>query len=152
MDLETIREIIHLMHENQIAEVDWRGADSHIRIKSQQAAPPPPPVQNLPMVIPQSPSAAPAQIPEQVAAEPVEDGTVVTSPIVGIFYRMPAPDKPAFVDVGDTVDESTVLCIIEAMKVMNEIKAEASGVIKKVLVETGQPVEYGQPLFVIARS
>jgi len=84
-----------------------------------------------------------------VPAEPADIGEVIVSPIVGIFYAAPGPDKPPFVQVGDPVEESSVVCIIEAMKVMNEIKAEMRGTIRKVYVENGQPVEYGQPLFLV---
>ena len=78
-----------------------------------------------------------------------EEGIVITSPIVGVFYRAASPDKPSFVEEGDEIDTNKVLCIIEAMKVMNEIKAETSGRIKSILVDNGQAVEYGQPLFII---
>ncbi|HVE59528.1 MAG TPA: acetyl-CoA carboxylase biotin carboxyl carrier protein, partial [Pyrinomonadaceae bacterium] len=75
----------------------------------------------------------------------------ITSPIVGTFYRSPAPDKPSYVEVGDKVSDSTVVCIVEAMKLMNEIQAETSGEVVKIYVENGQPVEYGQPLFGIRK-
>ncbi|MDK2971208.1 MAG: acetyl-CoA carboxylase biotin carboxyl carrier protein [Candidatus Sumerlaeota bacterium] len=100
-------------------------------------------------------SAAPAPAapaPDPAPAAPVDETakyTKVTAPMIGTFYNSPAPDAPPFVSIGDAVDESSVLCIIEAMKLMNEIKAETRGVIRKVLVENGQPVEYGQPIFLI---
>jgi acetyl-CoA carboxylase biotin carboxyl carrier protein len=93
-------------------------------------------------------------LPLQEMPAPVENreentAIVIKSPIVGMFYRAPAPDKPPFVEVGDEIDENTILCIIEAMKVMNEIKAETRGTVREILVEPGQPVEFGQPLFLI---
>ncbi len=155
MDLDAIRELIQLMKENKLSELDWGAEGRRIRIKAAQPEPvPPPPVAP---VLPASTPLPPALVqpphpglPAPPEAE-IENGTVVTSPIVGVFYRSATPEKPAFVEVGDEVDENTVLCIIEAMKVMNEIKAEAVGVVGKVLMESGQPVEYGQPLFVIDR-
>jgi acetyl-CoA carboxylase biotin carboxyl carrier protein len=81
--------------------------------------------------------------------EPVSEGHIVKSPMVGTFYRSSAPGSPAFVEVGSEVKEGATLCIIEAMKLLNEIEADASGVVKKILVENGQPVEFGQPLFII---
>lgn len=101
------------------------------------AAAPPPPA---------APAAAPAEAPAP-AAEPAKP--TINSPMVGTFYRRPSPEEKNFVSVGDTVDEDTVICIVEAMKVMNEIKAETSGTITKVLLEDGTPVQYGEPLFEI---
>ena len=82
-------------------------------------------------------------------AEVVEEGHIVKSPMVGTFYRSPSPGSPAFIEVGQTVSDGQTLCIIEAMKLLNEIESDAAGVVKKILVENGQPVEYGQPLFLI---
>ena len=98
---------------------------------------------------------APAVAPEVAAAAPAEDaaaepeGKVITSPMVGTFYRTPSPDADPFIRVGDRVEEDTIVCILEAMKVMNEIPAEAVGEIAEVLVENGEPVEFGQPLFLL---
>jgi acetyl-CoA carboxylase biotin carboxyl carrier protein len=101
----------------------------------------------MPGYAPQAPAAAP------VVAEAVEpaapEGHVVKSPMVGTFYRTPSPNSKAFVEVGQTVKAGDTLCIIEAMKLMNEIEADESGVIKAILIENGQPVEYGEPLFII---
>lgn len=171
MNLDEIRELIHLMKENGITEVDIEHNGERVHLKAdapeiaapQQPAPqsvhvyaPHPGVPLAPM--PTAPAALPApgdpnalhagHIPE--APTPEHDpGVVITSPIVGLFYSSPAPDKPPFVEVGTHIDESSVLCIIEAMKVMNEIKAETSGTVREVLVTNGQSVEYGQPLFVV---
>ncbi len=101
------------------------------------------------------PAAAPASAPVPAAApageprDPVQDGHVVKAPMVGTFYRSPSPDAKVFVEVGQAVKEGDTICIIEAMKLMNEIEADASGVVKAILVENGQPVEYGQPLFIL---
>jgi acetyl-CoA carboxylase biotin carboxyl carrier protein len=98
----------------------------------------------MPPAMPASPAAAAAP-----SAEPEPKGTVVKSPMVGTFYRSPSPGAKAFVEVGEAVKSGDTLCIIEAMKLLNEIEAEVAGEVKQVLVENGQPVEYGQPLFVI---
>jgi acetyl-CoA carboxylase biotin carboxyl carrier protein len=103
---------------------------------------PPPPV------VAAAPEAKPA-VPTAPAAEPSPEGHVVKSPMVGTFYRAASPDAKPFVEVGEVVKEGQTICIVEAMKLMNEIEADASGTIKAILVENGQPVEYGQPLFVI---
>jgi acetyl-CoA carboxylase biotin carboxyl carrier protein len=113
-----------------------------------EAAPPAPAPQTAP---PAAPSNAPAASSDDADACP--PGCVeVESPMVGTFYRAPAPDAPPFTDVGQSVDENDTVCIIEAMKLMNEIKAETRGVVRKVLVENGEPVEFGQPLFYIEKS
>lgn len=115
------------------------------------AAPPGPPVPVAPAPKPEV-SAAPEPAPEPAKAPPKEEcaGCVeVRAPIVGTFYRAPAPDAPPYVKEGDRVEKGQVLCIIEAMKLMNEIESEVSGIVKKILVQNGEPVEYGQPLFLI---
>lgn len=115
------------------------------------AAPPSPPVPVAPAPKPEV-SAAPEPAPEPAKAPPKEEcaGCVeVRAPIVGTFYRAPAPDAPPYVKEGDRVEKGQVLCIIEAMKLMNEIESEVSGIVKKILVQNGEPVEYGQPLFLI---
>jgi len=153
MELDKIRrlldELAAFMKENDLAEleIDVDGADVKLR---KTRAPAPEQVLHhaaLPPAAPVAPAAAPA---------PAEDGgpepgtAYVTSPMVGSFYRAPKPEADPFTDVGEPVDEGTVLCIIEAMKVMNEIKAEHSGRVLEILVENGEPVEYGQPLFLLA--
>jgi acetyl-CoA carboxylase biotin carboxyl carrier protein len=114
------------------------------------------PAMQMPMAMPMhapvahapAPAAAPAAAPAPAAVE--EKGHTVTSPFVGTFYRKPNPDSPNYVGMGDKVDKGQVLCIVEAMKLMNEIEADVAGTITAILVEDGQPVEYGQPLFKIA--
>ncbi|KIF81074.1 acetyl-CoA carboxylase biotin carboxyl carrier protein [Noviherbaspirillum autotrophicum] len=153
MDLRKLKTLIDLVAESDIAELEVTEGDSKVRIVKSSGVPQSQvvmmPQQSMPQnmaapAAPQAPAAAP------VAAAPAEpEGHVVKSPMVGTFYRASAPGKPPFVEVGSTVKEGDTLCIIEAMKLLNEIDADASGVIKQILVENGQPVEFGQPLFVI---
>ena len=140
MKIEEIKTIVKLMSENDLTEFKIEAEDMHLCIRrgSQQTA----------AMAPQAVMAAPAVVPATPAA-PVDAGKIIESPIVGTFYRSSAPGSDAFVKVGAKVDADTTVCIIEAMKVMNEIKAEKSGVIKEILVENGQPVEFGQPLFIL---
>ncbi|MDX3904926.1 MAG: acetyl-CoA carboxylase biotin carboxyl carrier protein [Pigmentiphaga sp.] len=155
MDLRKLKTLIDLVAESGIAELEITEGEGKVRIVKfaqggQVAAGHA--VQAY-QVVPQAPApAAPAPAAEAPAAAPapaVLQGHVVKSPMVGTFYRAPNPGAPAFVDVGQTVKEGDPLCIIEAMKLLNEIEADKAGTIKEILVENGQPVEYGQPLFVI---
>lgn len=158
MDLEHLRDILNLVSESDVSEVELEEEDFRIVVRKA----PPAPVTQTWEVAPSAPApaAAPAsaQPPSQVdpataqpaAAPPV--GEEVRAPIVGTFYEAPSPDSPAFVSVGDAVKKGDVLCIIEAMKLMNEIEAETSGVIREVLVADATPVEYDQPLFIIDPS
>ena len=152
MDLRKLKTLIDLVAESDIAELEVTEGESKVRIVKSSAIP-----QNQMMMLPQqgvqqyaapaAPAApAPAAAPV-VAAEPT--GHVVKSQMVGTFYRSSAPGAAAFVEVGTNIKEGDTLCIIEAMKLLNEIDADASGVVTKILVENGQPVEFGQPLFVI---
>lgn len=150
MDLRKLKTLIDLVAESDIAELEVTEGESKVRILKSSAAP-----QGQVMMM--QPQQATMQAPAPVtAAAPVAPsvpapivGHIVKSPMVGSFYRSSAPGSPAFVEVGATVKEGDTLCIIEAMKLLNEIEADASGVIKEILVENGQPVEFGQPLFVI---
>ncbi len=158
MDLRKLKTLIDLVAESNISELEITEGDGQVRIVK---APPPPPApisyhaMPAPMMpqVPVAPApAAPAPAPaagEAAAAPAVPEGHVVLSPMVGTFYRAPQPGAEPFVQVGDTVSEGDTLCIIEAMKLLNEIEADKSGRIKAILVENGQPVEFGQPLFVI---
>jgi acetyl-CoA carboxylase biotin carboxyl carrier protein len=150
MDLRKLKKLIDLVEESGIAELEITEGEEKVRIVKSSlppsptvtaAPPPPPPAQALPAVV------SPAQ--EPAGAAPPE-GHPVKSPMVGTFYRTPSPDAKAFVEVGQTVKEGQIICIIEAMKLMNEIECDKSGVVKAILVDNGQPVEYGQPLFIIA--
>ncbi len=147
MDLRKLKTLIDLVAESGIAELEITEGEGKVRIvKFSQT------VQPVAAVQPQPAQAAPVQAAAPAApAEPAAPaGHVVKSPMVGTFYRAPNPSSPPFVEVGATVAEGDALCIIEAMKLLNEIEADKSGVIKEILVENGEPVEFGQPLFVIA--
>jgi acetyl-CoA carboxylase biotin carboxyl carrier protein len=152
MDLRKLKKLIDLVEESGIAELELTEGEEKVRISRQPAGGQmmqfaPAYMQPHMMQAPAAP-AAPAADPAPIAA-PALDGHVVKSPMVGTFYRSPSPDAKAFVDVGSSVSAGDTLCIIEAMKLLNEIEADKSGVIKAILVENGQPVEYGEPLFVI---
>lgn len=153
MDLRKLKTLIDLVGESDIEELEVTEGESKVRIVKSSSLP-----QNQVVMMQPQPAqmaAAPvAAAPVAVAAAaapaaPALDGYVVKSPMVGMFYRSSAPGAPAFVEVGKEVKEGDTLCIIEAMKLLNEIDADKSGVIKQILVENGQPVEFGQPLFVI---
>jgi len=153
MDLRKLKTLIDLVAESDIEELEVTEGESKVRIVKSSAS-----QQNqVVMMQPQAqqhpaqyqvaaPVAAAAPV-EAVAAVP--EGHIVKSPMVGTFYRSSAPGSPAFVEIGSEIKEGGTLCIIEAMKLLNEIEADASGVVKKILVENGQPVEFGQPLFII---
>jgi acetyl-CoA carboxylase biotin carboxyl carrier protein len=155
MDLRKLKTLIDLVAESDIAELEVTEGESKVRIVKSSGIPqnqvvmmPPGGVQQY-SAAPAAPAvAAPAAAPA-AAAPAAETGHVVKSPMVGTFYRSSAPGAPAFVEVGASVKEGDTLCIIEAMKLLNEIDADMSGTITKILVENGQPVEFGQPLFVI---
>lgn len=154
MDLRKLKTLIDLVAESDIAELEVTEGESKVRIVKSSGAPQNQVVMMQPQPMPQSISApvppAPQAAAAPVAAIPAEpEGHVVKSPMVGTFYRASSPGNPPFVEVGATVKEGDTLCIIEAMKLLNEIDADVSGVIKQILVENGQPVEFGQPLFVI---
>ncbi|OYO30860.1 acetyl-CoA carboxylase biotin carboxyl carrier protein [Janthinobacterium sp. PC23-8] len=152
MDLRKLKTLIDLVAESDIAELEVTEGESKVRIVKSSAMPQnqmvmmqpgmQAPYQTAPQAAP-----APAAAPVVVAAEPT--GYVVKSPMVGTFYRSSAPGSAAYVEVGSTVKEGDTLCIIEAMKLLNEIDTDKAGVVTQILVENGQPVEFGQPLFVI---
>lgn len=154
MDLRKLKTLIDLVAESDIAELEVTEGESKVRIV--KAIAPPPQSQQVMMQVPQQqyvqvPAAAPAAAPVAVPAAPAEvQGHSVKSPMVGTYYASSSPGNPPYVAVGSAVKVGDTLCIIEAMKLLNEIDAEVSGVIKQILVENGQPVEFGQPLFVIA--
>ena len=154
MDLRKLKTLIDLVAESDIAELEVTEGESKVRIVKSSAIPQNQMVMMQPQGMQQHYAApahaapAPAAAPvAAVAAEPT--GHIVKSPMVGTFYRSSAPGSPAYVDVGSNIKEGDTLCIIEAMKLLNEIDADVSGVVTKILVENGQPVEFGQPLFVI---
>ncbi len=151
MDIRKIKKLIELIEASGVAEIEIHEGDDSVRISRQSTVQVAAPVAAAPVAV-ASPVAAAASVAPTVAAEaPVEEitGHVVNSPMVGTFYRAASTNASPFVVEGDTVAEGDVLCIIEAMKIFNQINADKSGVVRKVLVENGSPVEYDQPLFVI---
>jgi len=147
MDLRKLKTLIELVESSGIAELEINEGEERVRITRNVAAASP---AHVPAAAPPQAAAAPAAQATAATAEPAEtDGHVVKSPMVGTFYRSASPGSKAFVDVGQSVKSGETLCIIEAMKLLNEIESDHSGVIKAILVENGQPVEFGQPLFVI---
>ncbi|MBD9357553.1 acetyl-CoA carboxylase biotin carboxyl carrier protein [Methylomonas albis] len=142
MDIRKIKKLIDLIEESDIAEIEIREGEESVKISRYSAAAP---VQYA------APIAAPVAA-AAVATAPVEEkisGHVVKSPMVGTFYRSASPGSASFVEIGQSVSNGQTLCIIEAMKILNQIEADKSGKIKQILVENGHPVEYGQPLFII---
>jgi acetyl-CoA carboxylase biotin carboxyl carrier protein len=146
MDLRKLKTLIELVENSGIAELELTEGEEHVRISrnvpASQQFYSAQPQQHMFAQAPQA--AAPA-----VAAEPVIEGHVVKSPMVGSFYRAPSPGAKSFVDIGQNVNAGDTLCIIEAMKLLNEIETDKGGVVKAILVENGQAVEFGQPLFII---
>lgn len=159
MELDKIRELVELVERSQIQELELSNRGETIRISkvpaiSMAPAAYAPAVAQPPVA---APAAGPADSGSSVPATPVpvplgENMRDVSSPMVGTFYRAPAPDAEPFIRVGERVEKGDVVCIIEAMKVLNEIETEVSGVVREILVENAQPVEYGQPLFLIESS
>ena len=149
MDLRKLKTLIDLVSESNISELEITEAEGKVRIVKGGVAAAGAPMAYAapPAAAPAAGAAAPAPAPAAVVDEPA--AKVIKSPMVGTFYRSSAPGSAAYVEVGSTVKEGDTLCIIEAMKLLNEIDADVSGVVTQVLVENGQPVEFGQPLFVI---
>lgn len=162
LDLEALRQIVEILESSEVTRLIWsngkekvsirRGAPQVTQVVQHVAAP----VASMPAPMPASsvvvaPSAVSGGLGPRPSAPPKagEDkkGQVITSPFVGTFYRSPAPDQPSFVEVGSPVKKGQVLCIVEAMKLMNEIEADVGGKVSEVLAQNGQPVEFGQPLF-----
>ena len=147
MDIRKVKKLIELLEESGIDELEIREGEESVRISRHSKTPAQQYYAPAPMPAPVAP-AAPVAAAEAPAA-PKLNGTVARSPMVGTFYRKSSPASPAFVEVGQTVKKGDTLCIVEAMKMMNHIEAETSGVIESILVEDGQPVEYDQPMFTI---
>ena len=147
MDLRKLKKLIDLVQESGIAELEITEGEEKVRIARGGAVT----VAQAKAASAAAPATAPAPAPAPAAPEPpaASDGHAMKSPMVGTFYRAPSPDAKPFVEVGQVVKEGQTICVIEAMKLMNEIEADASGTVKAVLVENGQPVEYGQALFII---
>ena len=159
MDIRKVKKLIELLEESNIDEIEIKEGEESVRISrngakalamAAQAAPacaPPvyaPPVYAAPAPAPQAPVAPPAPAPAAISA-----GHMLTSPMVGTFYRSPSPTSASFVEVGQTVKVGDIVCIVEAMKMMNQIEADKAGTVEAILVESGEPVEFDQPLFCI---
>jgi len=151
MDLRKLKKLIDLVQESGIAELEITEGEEKVKIVKGGvvSVSPGPATAAAPPAAPPTPSTAAAAAAAAPEAAPVVEGHVVKAPMVGTFYRSPSPDAKAFVEVGQAVKEGEVICIIEAMKLMNEIDTDAAGTVKAILVENGQPVEYGQPLFIL---
>ncbi|MET0405952.1 MAG: acetyl-CoA carboxylase biotin carboxyl carrier protein [Cystobacter sp.] len=158
LDVESLRQIVELLEASEVTRLVWQRGDERLLIRRGHvpsptivhAAPISPSVSPAPLAVsaPVAPSpVAPASASAAPAPAVEKPGHGVTSPFVGTFYRTPAPDQPSFVEVGAVVKKGQVLCIIEAMKLMNEIEADVAGRVVEILVENGQPVEFGQTLF-----
>ena len=157
-DIQDLKELIEFLKQYQVAEFDLDRGDLKIRLKFNQPEGSPAGLSDLARMLASAPAASPvhAQAPPSSTMqvppsshEPVEELHIVKSPIVGTFYGSPSPGAPAFVNPGDRVEKGQVICIVEAMKLMNEIEADAAGEVVKCLVSNGQPIEFGQPLFSI---
>lgn len=156
MNFKEILELIDKVAQAGISAVEIEQAGTKVRIEGKVAAPPPAKVEQAvahpaaaPAAAPPAPAAAPAPAPSQAAADAAAGLHIITAPIVGTFYRSPNPELPPFVNVGDRISKGQVLCIIEAMKLMNEIESDVDGVVTSIYPSNGQPVEYGEQLFAV---
>ena len=148
MDIRKVKKLIELLEESDVAEIEIHEGEESIRISRASQITMAAPVAAAPIAA-AAPVAAATPAADAAPAEEVISGHVVISPMVGSFYAAPAPGSANFVEVGKSVKVGDTLCIIEAMKLMNQIEADKAGTIKKIMVENGQPVEYNQPLFII---
>ncbi len=149
MDIRKVKKLIELLEESDVAEIEIHEGEESVRISrgsTAVVAPMAAPVASTPIAAP-APAAAPAAA--RAAEEPEVQGHAVRSPMVGTFYSAPSPEASAFVKEGDTVSAGQTLCILEAMKILNQIESDKAGKVTKILVENGQPVEFDQPLFII---
>jgi len=142
MDIRKVKKLIELIEESDIAEIEIHEGEESVRINRYSSSQP------VAVAMSPAPAAAPAASPQAAPAAEVS-GHTVTSPMVGTFYASPAPTSPAFVTIGQTVQKGDTLCIIEAMKILNQIESDVSGVVKSILSDNGQAVEFDQPLFII---
>jgi acetyl-CoA carboxylase biotin carboxyl carrier protein len=148
MDLRKLKKLIDLVQESGISELEITEGEEKVKIVKGGVVSVSAPM-SAPVVAEARPAAPAPSLAAAADAPTGQEGHVVKAPMVGTFYRSPSPDAKAFVEVGQAVKEGETICIIEAMKLMNEIEADASGLVKAILVENGQPVEYGQPLFIL---
>jgi acetyl-CoA carboxylase biotin carboxyl carrier protein len=149
MDLRKLKKLIDLVQESGISELEVTEGEEKVRIAKHYGAVAAPPAQHYAMPAAMPGGAAPVAAASLDDEDELSEGHVVKSPMVGTFYRSPSPGAESFVQIGQAVKEGETLCIIEAMKLLNEIESDASGVVKEILVENGEPVEFGQPLFII---
>jgi acetyl-CoA carboxylase biotin carboxyl carrier protein len=159
MDIRKVKKLIELLEESGIAEIEIHEGEESVRISRGSSLAAPQTMINVPQAA--APVAAPQAAPASVhpaATESASDndysneGHVITSPMVGVFYTSPSPEEPAFISKGQSIKSGEVICIIEAMKIMNQIEADTDGKLLRVLVDNGEAVEYGQPLFIIEKS
>ncbi|HEY9033194.1 MAG TPA: acetyl-CoA carboxylase biotin carboxyl carrier protein [Pseudomonadales bacterium] len=150
MDIRKVKKLIELLEESNIDELEIREGEESVRISRHNKSVYTGQVMAAPVAAAPAPAAPAAAETAAAAAEPVSNAHVVRSPMVGTFYRSPSPGSPAFIEVGKHVKVGDVLCIVEAMKMMNQIEADKSGVIEAILVEDGQPLEFDQPMITIA--
>lgn len=150
MDIRKIKKLIELLEESDLAEIEVQEGEGSVRISRYGKSVPvaAPMMAPMPVAAPVA-AAAPATAAPEAAVPTQPSGHIITSPIVGSFYRAPAPGAPPFVEVGQRVKVGDTLCVIEAMKMMNQIESDKDGVVSAILVDNGQPVEYGQPIFAI---
>jgi acetyl-CoA carboxylase biotin carboxyl carrier protein len=147
MDIRKVKKLIELIETSDVAEIEIKEGEESVRIsRASSAAPAPIAYHAAPPPIPNPVSAEPAPANEPAATLEPARGKVILSPMVGTFYRAPSPSSPPFVEIGQSVEAGDVVCIVEAMKMMNQIEAEHSGVVEAILVEDGEPVEFDQPL------
>ncbi len=145
MDIRKVKKLIELIEESDISEIEIHEGEESVRISRASLVPAGAPV----YAAAPAPVAAPTPVAETVVSEPEITGHQIKSPMVGTFYRSPSPGAKSFVEEGHQVNVGDTLCIIEAMKILNQIESDKSGTVKKILIENGQPVEYNQPLFII---
>ena len=145
MDISQIRKLIRLMQSTDVAEIEVREGDQTVRVSRQPNVAP----MHAAVVAPAAVATAAPQVTSSETPQAVEEEHVVKSPMVGTFYQAASPDAEAFITEGVKIQKGDTLCIIEAMKLMNEIEAEYSGVVEKILVDNASPIEFGQPLFII---
>ncbi len=149
MDIRKVKKLVELLEASDIAEIEIHEGEESVRI-SRHGTLPPPPTAPAPVAVAPAPAATPvASSDPEENKEPELEGHIIHSPMVGTFYRAPNPGAKPFVTEGQSVKAGETLCIIEAMKILNQIESDKTGVVKRILVENGQPVEYNQPLFII---
>ena len=147
MDLRKLKKLIDLVESSGISELELTEGEEKVKIsRNSGLSLQPQLVQSQPQLVQSQPQSIKA---EEIETPPAIDGDIISSPMVGSFYRAASPDSSPFVEIGSTIKKGDVLCIIEAMKLLNEIESEHDGIIKKIIVENGQPVEFGEPLFII---